>query len=256
MPTESVAYQHALSFAKRIVLLYKHLNEVLDNSMSEIDELKGLDKEMNRYLRKWDMKGASLTVMRNDSLLYTKGYGWADEQKGIEMERPNNAIKENKMGVMPVNKLLISMAVPMMMSMMVQALYNIVDSVFVSKLSQDALNAVSLAFPVQNLTIAVGAGTAVGINALLSRSLGQKDQNRADKTAMNGIFLALCSAVVFTLLGLFGARAFFAVQTDIQGIGGRFVEGIHGDFFNVMGLPLCALSCLFEELGIVGGAQA
>ena len=125
---------------------------------------------------------------------------------------------ENKMGVMPENKLLLNMAVPMMMSMMVQALYNIVDSVFVSKLSQDALNAVSLAFPVQNLMIAVGAGTAVGINALLSRSLGQKDQDRADKTAMNGIFLALCSAVVFTLLGLFGARAFFAVQTDIEGI--------------------------------------
>ena len=125
---------------------------------------------------------------------------------------------ENKMGVMPENKLLLNMAVPMMMSMMVQALYNIVDSVFVSKLSQDALNAVSLAFPVQNLMIAVGAGTAVGINALLSRSLGQKDQVRADKTAMNGIFLALCSAVAFTLLGLFGARAFFAVQTDIQGI--------------------------------------
>ena len=122
------------------------------------------------------------------------------------------------MGVMPENKLLLNMAVPMMMSMMVQALYNIVDSVFVSKLSQDALNAVSLAFPVQNLMIAVGAGTAVGINALLSRSLGQKDQNRADKTAMNGIFLALCSAVAFTLLGLFGARAFFVVQTDIQGI--------------------------------------
>jgi len=125
---------------------------------------------------------------------------------------------ENKMGVMPENKLLLNMAVPMMLSMLVQALYNIVDSVFVSKLSQDALNAVSLAFPVQNLMIAVGAGTAVGINALLSRSLGQKDQVRADKTAMNGVFLALCSAAVFTLIGLFGARAFFTIQTDIPGI--------------------------------------
>jgi len=125
---------------------------------------------------------------------------------------------ENKMGVMPENKLLLNMAVPMMLSMLVQALYNIVDSVFVSKLSQDALNAVSLAFPVQNLMIAVGAGTAVGINALLSRSLGQKNQVRADKTAMNGVFLALCSAAVFTIIGLFGARAFFAIQTDIQGI--------------------------------------
>ena len=129
-----------------------------------------------------------------------------------------NKPAENKMGVMPENKLLLNMAVPMMLSMLVQALYNIVDSIFVSKLSQDALNAVSLAFPVQNLMIAVGAGTAVGINALLSRSLGQKDQERADKTAMNGILLALISALVFTVLGLFGSRLFFAIQTDIQGI--------------------------------------
>lgn len=129
-----------------------------------------------------------------------------------------NKPAENKMGVMPENKLLLNMAVPMMLSMLVQALYNIVDSIFVSKLSQDALNAVSLAFPVQNLMIAVGAGTAVGINALLSRSLGQKDQDRADKTAMNGILLALLSAVVFTVVGLFGARLFFSIQTDIQGI--------------------------------------
>ena len=130
------------------------------------------------------------------------------------MSRP----AENKMGVMPENKLLLNMAVPMMLSMLVQALYNIVDSIFVSKLSQDALNAVALAFPVQNLMIAGGAGTAVGINALLSRSLGQKDQDRADKTAMNGILLALISAVVFTVVGLFGARLFFSIQTDIQGI--------------------------------------
>ena len=130
------------------------------------------------------------------------------------MSRP----AENKMGVMPENKLLLNMAVPMMLSMLVQALYNVVDSIFVSKLSQDALNAVSLAFPVQNLMIAVGAGTAVGINALLSRSLGQKDQERADKTAMNGILLAIISALVFTVLGLVGSRFFFAIQTDIQGI--------------------------------------
>ena len=125
---------------------------------------------------------------------------------------------ENKMGVMPENKLLLNMAVPMILSMLVQALYNVVDSIFVSKISQDALNAVSLAFPVQNLMIAVAAGTAVGINALLSRSLGQKDQARADKTAMNGILLGLLSAVVFTVLGVAGARFFFAIQTDIQGI--------------------------------------
>ena len=131
------------------------------------------------------------------------------------MERPAN---ENKMGVMPVNKLLLNMAVPMIISMLVQALYNVVDSVFVSKLSQDALNAVSLAFPVQNLMMSVSIGTAVGINALLSRSLGQKDQKRADRTAMNGIFLAFCSCLVFTVLGLTCSRMFFSVQTDIQGI--------------------------------------
>ena len=124
----------------------------------------------------------------------------------------------NKMGIMPVNGLLLNMAIPMMISMLVQALYNVVDSIFVSKLSQDALNAVSLAFPVQNLMIAVAAGTAVGINALLSKSLGQRNQERADKTAMNGILLGLCSAAVFTVIGLLGARFFFSVQTDIQGI--------------------------------------
>ena len=127
-------------------------------------------------------------------------------------------VNENKMGVMPVNKLLINMGVPMVISMMVQALYNVVDSVFVSKLSQDALNAVSLAFPVQNLMMAVSIGTAVGINAVLSRSLGQKDQERADRTAMNGILLAMISCLVFTALGLTCSRLFFSLQTDIRGI--------------------------------------
>ena len=100
---------------------------------------------------------------------------------------------ENKMGVMPVGRLLGGMAVPMMISMLVQAFYNIVDSVFVSQLSEDALTAVSLAFPLQNLMIAVIGGTAVGMNALLSRSLGAKEQAQADQAANTGIFLALCS---------------------------------------------------------------
>lgn len=131
------------------------------------------------------------------------------------MERPAN---ENKMGVMPVNRLLLNMAVPMIISMLVQALYNVVDSVFVAKLSEDALNAVSLAFPVQNLMISVAVGTGVGINALLSRSLGQKDQKLADQTALNGLFLALLSCLVFTVLGLTCSRLFYTVQTDISGI--------------------------------------
>lgn len=131
------------------------------------------------------------------------------------MDRPAN---ENKMGVMPVNRLLLNMAVPMVISMLVQALYNVVDSVFVAKLSEDALNAVSLAFPVQNLMISVAVGTGVGINALLSRSLGQKDQEKADQTAMNGLFLALVSCLVFTVLGFTASRFFYTVQTDIAGI--------------------------------------
>ena len=128
------------------------------------------------------------------------------------------APRENKMGVLPVGKLLAGMAVPMMISMLVQALYNVVDSVFVAKISQDALNAVSLAFPLQNLMIAVGGGTAVGINALLSRSLGEKRQDMADKAANTGIFLALCSFAVFALTGLLLVRPFFLAQTKNMAI--------------------------------------
>ena len=129
-----------------------------------------------------------------------------------------NPTQENKMGVMPVNRLLLNMSIPIMISMLVQALYNVVDSWYVSQLSQDALNAVSLAFPVQNLMIAVAVGTGVGINALLSRSLGQKDQERANRTAMNGMILELVSGLVFTVLGLTCSRLFYTVQTDISGI--------------------------------------
>ncbi len=125
---------------------------------------------------------------------------------------------ENKMGIMPVNKLLINMAAPMILSMLVQALYNVVDSVFVAKLSQDALNAVSLAFPIQNLMISVGVGTGVGINTLVARSLGEKNQKRADAAAVNGLFLAFLSCLVFTVLGLTCSRLYYAIQTDIAGI--------------------------------------
>lgn len=97
-------------------------------------------------------------------------------------------LQENKMGVMPVNQLLLNMSLPMMISMLVQALYNIVDSIFVAKLSENALTAVSLAFPIQTLLIAVGAGTGVGVNSLLSKQLGEKNFKQANKTAMNAIF--------------------------------------------------------------------
>ena len=126
--------------------------------------------------------------------------------------------RENKMGTMPVPKLLITMSLPMMISMLVQALYNIVDSMFVAQLSEDALTAVSLAFPIQTLMIAVASGTGVGINALLSRTLGEKNFEGADSAAKNGLFLGIVSCIVFAVLGLLGSRFFFALQTDNQTI--------------------------------------
>lgn len=123
-------------------------------------------------------------------------------------------IRENKMGTMPIGRLLANMAAPMMVSMLFQALYNIVDSVFVARLSQDAMNAVSLAFPLQTLCIAFSVGTGVGMNALLSRSLGEKNQTAANRAAGTGLFLTLCTAAVFCVLGLSLAGPFFRFQTD------------------------------------------
>lgn len=131
-----------------------------------------------------------------------------------DIQTKDTPVQENKMGIMPVPRLLISMSLPMMLSMLVQALYNIVDSMFVAKLSEDALTAVSLAFPIQTLMIAVASGTGVGINALLSRNLGEKDYNGANNAARNGLFLAVVSCIVFAVLGGFGSRFFFAMQTD------------------------------------------
>ncbi|WP_294551745.1 MATE family efflux transporter [uncultured Pseudoflavonifractor sp.] len=123
-----------------------------------------------------------------------------------------NIPQENKMGVMPVNRLLITMSVPMMLAMLVQALYNVVDSVFVSQLSEDALNAVSLAFPVQNIMIALAVGTGVGVNALLSKSLGEQDFERSNRTAEHGVLLAAVTCVVFMVLGTLLARPFYMIQ--------------------------------------------
>ena len=122
------------------------------------------------------------------------------------------------MGYMPINQLLLSMSLPMMISMLVQALYNVVDSVFVSYISEDALAAVGLAFPAQNLMIAVATGTGVGINALLSKSLGEKNFDTANRTAVNGIFLAFCSWVVFAVLGGLFSRTFMELQSDVPAI--------------------------------------
>lgn len=113
---------------------------------------------------------------------------------------------------MPEGRLLISMSLPMMLSMLVQAMYNVVDSIFVSRISENALTAVSLAFPLQTLLIAIGAGTGVGVNSLLSKSLGEKNYDKANKAAMNGIFLYILSYVVSAIIGILAVRPFYASQ--------------------------------------------
>lgn len=130
------------------------------------------------------------------------------------MNQENNSVPvtENKMGTMPVGKLLFNMSLPMMISMLVQALYNIVDSIFVAKLSENALTAVSMAFPIQTLLIAVGTGTGVGMNALLSKSLGEKDFKKANQTANNTALLYVLSYLVFLILGFTIVKPFYASQ--------------------------------------------
>lgn len=146
-------------------------------------------------------------------------------------------MKENKMGTQGVHSLLLSMAIPMMISMLVQALYNVVDTMFVSGLGQDALTALSLAFPVQNFLIAVGVGTGVGTNALLSRSLGEKNFERADKVANNGLFLSLASTAVVMLLSLFAGPyfRFFGSSENVVLMGTQYL-GV----------------CMFFSIGLFG----
>ena len=120
---------------------------------------------------------------------------------------------ENKMGYMPEGKLLLNMSLPMMLSMLVQAMYNIVDSIFVSRISEDALTAVSLAFPLQSLMIAIAAGTGVGVNALISRALGEKRQDKVDQVASNGLFVYALSYIAVAILGILVVRPFYTMQT-------------------------------------------
>ena len=138
------------------------------------------------------------------------GYFFAYEEEG----RRYIMAQENKMGTMPVNKLLITMSLPMMLSMLVQALYNVVDSIFVSRINENALTAVSLAFPIQTLMISVAGGTCVGINAVLSKALGEKNQEKVNRTAGNGIVLMGISYVLFLAVGLFASKAFYLSQTN------------------------------------------
>ena len=150
------------------------------------------------------------------------------------MSKETNTVEEeNKMGVMPVNKLLMNISFPMMVSMLVQALYNIVDSIFVAKVSEDALTAVSLAFPIQTLMIAVGAGTGVGVNALLSKLLGEKSYERANKTAVNGVFLAFLSFLLFVAIGLVTVKPFYLSQ----------VKDINSDIY-IQGVSYLTLVCV------------
>lgn len=156
-----------------------------------------------------------------------------EEQKNVTVQT------ENKMGVMPVRKLLLSMALPMMASMLVQAFYNIVDSIFVSRLSEDALAAVSMAFPMQNLMIGVASGIGVGMNALLSRYLGEKKPEKANEIAMHGIFLIICSYIVFLLIGLFFTTPFL----KMQGAKGSIIT--YGeDYLDI--ILICSFACFFQ----------
>jgi len=156
-------------------------------------------------------------------------------------------IRENKMGVMPVNRLLVTMAAPLALSMLIQAMYNIVDSIFVSHVSEAALSAVSLAFPVQNVMMALSSGTAVGVNALLSRSLGSRRYDDADRYAGTGIFLSGVSAIIMLLFGVFFSRRYFAMQVadaDIIRYGGDYLFIVtvfsFGVFWQVLGERLLA----------------
>ncbi len=149
-------------------------------------------------------------------------------------------IAENKMGTMPVNKLVWNMSFPMMISMLVQALYNVVDSIFVARVSENALTAVSLAFPLQTLIIAVGAGTGVGVNALLSKSLGEKDFKKANNTALNGGFLYIMSYLLFLILGFTVVKPFYTSQ----------LKGSSSEIFD-MGVQYLSIVMIFS-LGIFG----
>lgn len=137
------------------------------------------------------------------------------------------AKSENKMGTMPIPKLLLSLSLPMALSMLVQALYNVVDSIYVSRVNEAALTSLSMAFPMQNLMIAVASGFAVGVNALLSRSLGAHEFEKANRAAGNGLFLCIIGTLLFVLFGLFGAGAFISTQTTdelIRGYGTDYLQ--------------------------------
>ena len=141
-----------------------------------------------------------------------------DNLSGLGLQVNMEEKKENKMGVLPIKRLIITMSLPMMISMIVQALYNVVDSIFVAKINENALTAVTLAFPLQTLMISVGSGIGVGINALLSRSLGEKKYEKSDSAANTGILMTFISFIIFVFVGIFLAGPFIQSQTDVSEI--------------------------------------
>lgn len=151
-------------------------------------------------------------------------------------------LQENKMGIMPVGKLLFNMALPMIISMIVQALYNVVDSIYVSQVSESAVTALSLAFPVQNMQIGFGLGIAVGVNSLLSKSLGEKNQEAANYAAGNGIFLVIIATVLFMLFGIFGARPYFEMQSTVE-------DTVEGGIAYTSICCILTLGCFMQLLG-------
>ena len=141
-----------------------------------------------------------------------------DNLSGLGLQVNMEEKRENKMGVLPIKRLIITMSLPMMISMIVQALYNVVDSIFVAKINENALTAVTLAFPLQTLMISVGSGIGVGINALLSRSLGEKKYEKSDSAANTGILMTFISFIIFVFVGIFLAGPFIQSQTDVSEI--------------------------------------
>ena len=161
--------------------------------------------------------------------------------------------QENKMGTMPEGRLLMNMSLPMMVSMLVHAMYNIVDSIFVSRISENALTAVSLAFPMQTLLIAVAAGTGVGVNSLLSKSLGEKNYDRANKTAMNGIFLYIISYIVSAIVGIVAVHPFYASQiknapVEIMDMGVQYLTIVMVASFGLYAQFIFETDCVYDDL--------
>ena len=163
-------------------------------------------------------------------------------ENNVKNESP---MQENKMGVMPVGKLLFSMSLPIMISMLVQALYNVVDSMFVARVSENALTALSMAFPIQNLMIAVSAGLGVGLNAVLSRALGAKDEKGVNRAATNGIMLLFICGLIFMIGGVTIVRPYFEMQTDIEEI---VKSGIDYTTIVMVGSMGVFMQILFERL--------